>query len=98
MMRLVVEEPPSGKAGAGDHERALRRILAGEAKDTGLAARIEAVNLLIPHNYSRPVDRVVACGHSGCQNTYVVHLVPGQLVYPRWCPFHRPPHRRSLNA
>jgi hypothetical protein len=26
----------------------------------------------------------------------MVRLVPGQLVYPRWCPFHRTPHRRTL--
>jgi hypothetical protein len=98
MMRVLAVEPPSGKARDGDHERALRRVLAGEAKDTGLAARIEAENLLIPHNYSGAVDREIPCGHSGCQNTFMVRLVPGQLIYPRWCPFHRTPHRRSLTC
>jgi hypothetical protein len=96
MIRRIAEAVPTGRAGDGDHERVLRRILAGEAEDTGLADRIEAVNLLIPHNYSHAVDREVSCGHSGCQNTFVVRLVPGQLVYPRWCPVHRTPHRRSL--
>jgi hypothetical protein len=95
MMR-VLAEPPAGKAGNGDHERVLRRILAGETPDTGLAARIQAENLLIPHNYLGAVDREILCGHSGCQNKFMVRLVPGQLVYPRWCPFHRTPHRRSL--
>lgn len=96
MKRLLTVAPPSGKAGDGDHERVLRRILAGQATDTGLAARVEAQNRLIPHNYSGAVDREILCGHSGCQNTFLIRLVPGQLIYPRWCPFHRTPHRRSL--
>lgn len=96
MNRLLAVPPPCRKAGDGDHERALRRMLAGESPDTGLAARVEAENRLIPHNFSKAVDREVPCGHSGCRNTFVVRLVPGQLVYPRWCPVHRTPHRRSL--
>ncbi len=97
MLRLNDEAPFQRRAGHGDHERVLRRILAGEAPDDGLTARIEAENRIVPHNFTGAVDREVACGHSGCRNTFVVRLVPGQLIYPRWCPFHRSAHRRSLS-
>lgn len=73
-------------------------MLSGELPATGLVDRVELGNRLVPHNYSVPVDREMVCDHPGCSATFVVRLIPGQLVYPRWCPFHRPPHRRNLSV
>ncbi len=71
-------------------------MLSGELPATGLVERVALGNRLVPHNYSVPVDREMPCDHPGCSATFVVRLIPGQLVYPRWCPFHRPRHRRNL--
>ncbi len=71
-------------------------MVSGEAPDTGLVGRIEAGNRLVPHNFTTAVDRELVCDHPGCGAKFLVRLVPGQLVYPRWCPEHRTPHRRSL--
>lgn len=83
------------RAGDGDHERALRKAL-GEGAADGLVARILEENQIIAHNYLVEVERNLACGHPGCIEPVPVVLVPGQIVYPRWCSFHRPPHRRKL--
>ena len=91
-------DPPRARAGVGDHERALRRILSGESSDQRLKARIEAQNRLIPHQLAAGEDRDLICDHPGCQAIFTVRLVPGQIVYPRWCPEHRTPHRRSLTC
>jgi hypothetical protein len=96
MLRVSAVSPPRARAGSGDHERALRQLLSGAQPDNGLKARIEAENRLIPHNFLGVVDRRLECDHPGCQALFTVRLVPGQLVYPRWCDQHRTPHRRSL--
>lgn len=94
--RVSVAEPAWKRAGSGDHERALRQLLSGLGEDKGLKARIEAENRLIPHNFTCVVERDLVCDHPGCGTVFRVRLVPGQLIYPRWCERHRTPHRRSL--
>lgn len=83
------------RAGDGDHERALRKALGDGASD-GLVARVLEDNQIIVHNFLVELERAVPCGHPGCTEPFVVTLVPGQIVYPKWCAFHRPPHRRKL--
>lgn len=85
------------RAGDGDHERALRKALEDGASK-GLVARVLEENQIIPHNFQVEVERAVACAHPGCSEPFVVTLVPGQIVYPKWCDFHRPAHRRKLAA
>lgn len=84
------------RAGDGDHERALRKAL-GEGASEGLVSRILEGNQIIPHNFLVEIERAVDCAHPGCTEPFVVKLVPGQIVYPKWCDFHRPPHRRNLS-
>lgn len=96
MLRVSAVEPPRARAGDGDHERALRMAMAESSEPSRLQARIEAQNRIVPHNFSVVVERDFACDHPGCQESFTVSLVPGQIVYPRWCSKHRSSHRRSL--
>jgi len=84
------------RAGDGDHERALRKAL-GDGVSDGLVARVLEENRIIAHNYLVEVERSVPCAHPGCTEPFAVKLVPGQIVYPKWCAFHRPAHRRKLS-
>jgi len=94
---FVAEGSFQRRAGDGDHERALRQAL-GEGKAEGLVHRILEHNQIIPHNFLVEVDRAVPCAHPGCVEPFSVRLVPGQIVYPKWCAFHRPEHRRKLTS
>ncbi|MCB9496566.1 MAG: hypothetical protein H6686_06740 [Fibrobacteria bacterium] len=85
------------RCGSGDHERALREVL-GREPSAALQVRVEKDNRLIAHNFLVPVDRTLTCDHEGCCESFTIQLVPGQIVYPRWCPFHRPPHRRKMSS
>jgi len=97
MLRVAVDFPRK-RAKDGDHERALRETLSGRCPDRGLVGRVEAGNRLVLHNYTGPVDQELSCDHPGCGVVFKVHLVPGQIVYPRWCPGHRTEHRRNLST
>ena len=92
---IVAEGSLQNRAGDGDHERALRAALE-EGRAKGLVERILEHNQIIPHNFLVEVDRAVSCAHPGCTEPFTVRLVPGQIVYPKWCAFHRPAHRRKL--
>ena len=96
MLRVAVDSPRK-RAGDGDHERALRETIAGRCPDHGLVGRVEAENRLVLHNYTGPIDQDLSCDHPGCGAVFQVRLVPGQIVYPRWCPEHLTPHRRNLS-
>jgi hypothetical protein len=95
MLRAAADQPRH-RAGDGDHERALRETISGKNRDRRLLERVEAQNRIVLHNYTGTVDQQMTCDHPGCDAVFTVRLVPGQIVYPRWCPEHRTPHRRSL--
>lgn len=84
------------RAGDGDHERALRKAL-GQGGSSRLVERVLEDNQIIPHNFLIEVERPASCAHPGCTEPFVLKLVPGQIVYPKWCDFHRPAHRRKLS-
>jgi len=96
-MIQVAEGSCQRRASDGDHERALRQAIA-EDKADGLVERVLADNQIIPHNFLIEVVRKVSCAHPGCTEPFEVRLVPGQIVYPKWCDFHRPAHRRKLSS
>jgi len=97
-MLRAAADPPRRRAGDGDHERALREAISGANPDRRLLERVEARNRIVLHNYTGPVDQNWTCDHPECGAVFLVRLVPGQIVYPRWCPEHRTPHRRNLSA
>lgn len=89
-------EGPRRRSGNGDHERALRDALSGAVSNPRLIERVSRDNRLVLHNFLGPVDQEVECDHPTCHRKFTVRLVPGQIVYPRWCDLHRPAHRRSM--
>ncbi len=93
----VARETFQKRAGDGDHERALRLALE-QGLEQGLVARVSQDNRIVPHNFLVEVDKLLECGHPGCSEPVAVRLVPGQVVYPKWCAFHRPPHRRKMTS
>lgn len=92
----VARETFQKRAGDGDHERALRLALQ-TGQEGGLVGRVSEDNRIVPHNYLVEVDKILDCGHPGCSEPVPVRLVPGQVVYPKWCAFHRPAHRRKMS-
>lgn len=96
MLRPAVE-PFRRRAGDGDHERALRSILSGANPDRRLLERVEERNRIVLHNFTGSVLQRLPCAHPGCGQDFEVLLVPGQIVYPKWCPRHRTAHRRGEN-
>jgi hypothetical protein len=96
MITVLDPLPPAGGAGNGDHERAIRAHL--EQGDTRLLERVRRENRIYLHNYAASVDAEFECDLAGCGSRFAVRLVPGQIIYPRYCPAHRTPHRRSLSA
>jgi len=92
----VARETFQRRAGDGDHERALRLALE-QGREEGLVNRVQQDNRIVPHNFLVEVDKNLECAHPGCREPVPVRLVPGQVVYPKWCAFHRPPHRRKLS-
>lgn len=95
-MLRAAADPPRHRAGNGDHERVLRDAICGKTGDRRLLERVEAQNRIVLHNFTGVVDQELTCDHPGCDAVFTVRLVPGQIVYPRWCPEHRTPHRRNL--
>lgn len=89
---------PWKRSGDGDHERALRECMATEASDRRLVDRIRANNRLILHNFACSRTQELVCDLEGCGATFEVVLVPGQIVYPRWCERHRTEHRRRSTS
>ena len=97
-MLRAAAEPPRRRAGNGDHERILRAILGGVGLDRRPLDRVEAGNRIVLHNFTGPVRQKLTCSLPSCGAEFEVVLVPGQIVYPKWCPCHRTPHRRGETA
>lgn len=93
MLRAAVE-PPRRRSGDGDHERVLRETLSGRNPHRRALERVEAGNRIVLHNFTGAVEQKMVCDHPGCGARFDVVLIPGQIVYPKWCPQHRTPFRR----
>jgi hypothetical protein len=77
-----------------DIESAVRQALsAGEEND--LLRRIRHHNAIIPHNYAVAQTRVQRCGLPGCDERFPIELLPGQLIYPKYCERHRSEFQRE---
>ncbi|HNY30601.1 MAG TPA: hypothetical protein PKO15_06915 [Fibrobacteria bacterium] len=94
-MLKVAGEGPRKRSGQGDHERALREALSGAVANPSLIQRVCRDNRLVLHNFVCPVDQEIECDHPECHRKFLVRLIPGQIVYPRFCSMHRPRHRRE---
>ena len=57
--------------------------------------RVTADNKIILHNYQVSIARDYACGLEGCTAKHKVNLIPGQILYPKYCEEHRTEHRRQ---
>jgi len=64
---------------------------------TELIKRVKRDNCLLLHNYQAEVKKNLPCRLKTCSNYFQVTLIPGQILYPAYCPDHRTPHRREQN-
>ena len=77
----------------GDVEKA---ILAEMAKPrSNLIERVTRHNQIFLHNYRQAVDRACGCQLLGCRQEFTITLIPGQVLYPKYCDEHRSEYRRG---
>ncbi len=62
---------------------------------SALVRRVAENNRIWLHNYKAPMAKSLACALTGCAARFDITLVPGQVVYPKFCPEHRSLHRRE---
>lgn len=82
--------PPASPSGV---EKALLQHL--EWGGSSLLDRVRISNNILLHNYQVSVNKQLHCPLEGCQNSFEIALIPGQIIYPKFCPEHRTPHRRQ---
>lgn len=64
-------------------------------EDTPLIRRILQSNQLLKHNFRYCHGRQMECALEGCTQTFEFVLVPGQIIYPKYCEDHRSSYRRE---
>ena len=72
-----------------------KAILAEMGKpQSGLIDRVTLNNQIFLHNYQKAVERDCECQLLGCTQSFMLLLVPNQVLYPKYCPAHRSEYRR----
>jgi hypothetical protein len=74
-------------------EKALLHHL--EMGSSDLLNRVRNFNSIILHNYQVSVEKQLCCALEGCNKEFNIALIPGQILYPKYCAHHRTPHRRQ---
>ncbi len=64
-------------------------------EDTPLIRRLLRDNQLFKHNYGYCHERQSACALEGCGKDFSFVLVPGQIIYPKYCEQHRNRYQRE---
>lgn len=77
-------------------EAAIVNSLLQGREDTPLIQRIRQNNQLLKHNFRYCHTRSSPCALDGCPHTFEFTLVPGQIIYPKYCEEHRSHYRREL--
>ena len=73
-----------------------KAILAEMGKPhSGLIDRVTEHNQIILHNFKEAVERSAVCKLLGCCQDFSLTLVPGQVLYPKYCEDHRSDFRRQ---
>ncbi len=66
----------------------------GKAKSV-LLDRVTEHNQIILHNFKETVERFTPCRLLGCCQDFALTLIPGQVLYPKYCEDHRSDFRRQ---
>ena len=77
-----------------DIESAVRQALS-DGEENELLRRIRRHNAIIPHNYAVAQARLQRCALMGCNEQFSIELLPGQLIYPKYCERHRSEFQRE---
>lgn len=62
---------------------------------SGLLKKVKRENQIILHNYEVAIKKRASCALKHCDKTFFISLIPGQIIYPKYCSEHRTPHRRT---
>lgn len=73
----------------------VQNLLEGR-EDSPLIRRIRQNNQLLKHNFRYCHARQFSCALDGCTHIFELMLVPGQIIYPKYCEEHRSNYRREL--
>lgn len=76
-------------------EAAVVHSLRQGREDTPLIRRIQQNNQLLKHNFRYCHARTCVCALEGCAHTFALTIVPGQIIYPKYCEEHRSAYRRE---
>jgi hypothetical protein len=61
---------------------------------SNLIDRVTQHNQIILHNFKKSVERTVACQLLGCCESFLLTVIPNQVLYPKFCEEHRSEFRR----
>jgi len=77
-------------------EAAIVHSLRQGDEDTPLIRRVLRDNQLLKHNFGYCHSRKACCALEGCGQPFEFILIPGQIIYPKYCEEHRSTYRREL--
>jgi len=62
--------------------------------DSPLIKRVKKNNSVVFHNFKKAVEKNFKCKLPCCGKSFPVTIIPGQILYPKYCEEHRTGHRR----
>ncbi|HSQ41182.1 MAG TPA: hypothetical protein VLM37_02750 [Fibrobacteraceae bacterium] len=78
-------------------ERPLIYALLQGQEDAPCVRNLTRNNRLIPHNFQHVVSRRERCALENCGRIFEIELIPGQVLYPKYCERHRSEFQRELH-